>query len=232
MTPTALLRAALKIKPRTMLRHEGSPVTCSHCGARIAAGDPYAPADDLGEFFSDTRDLVAMSRVVCGTCDVLRTKPVMHKMMSVVVTQRGIYSIRKKETRAWLLLDPPKPPFVAMIGTTTLQHLAWRAPMTVSRDLLLIRVGSDVFRIRRPILEQLVALDARVRQAEPKIHNLLFLDFALIRADHGVIHPKADPLLSPEERQFLRALTPGELWAAQIVTGKRAVTPVKPTPNA
>jgi CRISPR type IV-associated protein Csf1 len=98
---------------------------------------------------------------MCGWCAVLTGKD------GLLQSARGVFSAAGVTPfGAWLaikaaLLEPPEPPFVALYATKNNQHMAWRAPISFSRDLFYVRVGEDSLLIRRPVLNQ--ALDASTR---------------------------------------------------------------------
>ncbi|MFG1187906.1 type IV CRISPR-associated protein Csf1 [Xanthobacter aminoxidans] len=124
---------------------------CACCGKPIAAGDLAVPSP-FGPTFTDDLSLAARSGVVCGACAVLLGAGALKLFQKAVVTRDGIFPLAKDAHRAWLFLTPPEPPFVAVVSTTMQQHLIWRTPVTVSKDLLIVRLGQRIMRIRRPVL--------------------------------------------------------------------------------
>lgn len=133
----------------------GSPwnedAVCACCGKPIAAGDLAVPSP-FGPTFTDDLSLAARSGLVCGACAVLLRADALKLFQKAVVTRDGVFPLAKDVHRAWLFLTPPEPPFVAVVSTTRQQHLIWRTPVTVSKDLLIVRLGQRVMRIRRPVL--------------------------------------------------------------------------------
>lgn len=124
---------------------------CACCGKPIAPGDLASPTS-FGPSFTDDLSLAAHSGVLCGACEPLMRVDVMRFFARVVVTREAVFPIGTDIHRAWFLLTPPEPPFVAVVATTQLQHLVWRTPVTVSRDLLVVRLGQQLLRIRRQVM--------------------------------------------------------------------------------
>lgn len=225
---------ALHIAPDGTPSKEES--TCLACGKPIHPGDLCAHFDDKPSFMDDLSLAGRGSSVTCGSCTPLFTKPVMQQISKQVFTADGqVIPIGKWDECASFLREPPQAPFVAVYSTgaaVSAMHLAWRAPVTRSRDLLMVRVGIRDVRIRRPVLlsaekaARALALKMGYEDGKaggksgpalnPFIGNSVTFDsfdfsrFRVGRAD-GLSLSIAEASL-PQDLRFLRDLTLGELW--------------------
>jgi CRISPR type IV-associated protein Csf1 len=205
---------------------------CSHCAAPISQGTFYSKVA-IGEFFSDTRDLAAFTGIVCWRCVHLRTKVLLNGLGQTVCTADGVYSISKDTEKAWLFLDPPEPPFVAVHTSSTMQHLVWRTPVTLSKERISIRFGESLFVVRPAVLRKVIELAeaVQVRNAGQWI-PLLHLDRKAKAAYHGRINAKAAELMTDEELEFLKSnVGAGERWALSYICHSKKPQPLKPEPK-
>lgn len=155
----------------------------------------------------------------------------------------------RKEHRAWAFLTPPEPPFVIAIQTAKQQHVVWRAPVSLSRDLILVRVGEQIVRLRRPSL--IVAREAVVRlhdarkaadggkqkkatapAAAESLESPFVTDWKFQSSVGGVLKNWAATLIaagavSASDKAALSLLNAGEIWALQAVLH---LQPVRPDP--
>ena len=207
--------------------HDGPDTHCAFCGKPIRKGDPCEPAEALGEFFSDTRDLAAYTHLSCPACARVRTKSAMFAVQRALITEDGIYSIAPTAARAWLFLSPPKPPFVAMVTTATLQHLVWRTPVTLSRDLIVIRHGARLHTIRPSLVAQARQICLRLNESNPQIKfgPYVALDRAEESPAHGLLREQVWQAMPQSERGLFSSLTPGEVWALAHVIHTEPIEP-------
>lgn len=130
---------------------------CALCGLRINPGEFCAPLA-LGPAFMDDLSLAARgSQIVCGHCGPLLTAKGLMTTGYGAFSPAGHAPFRKWADIARLLTDPPEPPFVMTYATSNNQHMAWRSPVNLSRDLFYVRVGLRDLKIRRKVL--LAAVD-------------------------------------------------------------------------
>lgn len=242
------------------LKLDGVPWTkqdtqCACCGKPIATGDmAVRDKDRFGQKFTDGPSLAARgSGAVCGACSSIMNAAPMRATQHAVITTEGAYSIRKDIHRAWFLLTPPNPPYVAVVSDTKLAHLIWKTPPTLDNNLVIVRLGQRLMRIRRPVLMQAIkdcqlaadALNAMVaekkrgRPAESLRHPFVYLGRELDDPRHGVIRSDLErsPLAAPgtpegEALRRLRQLTTGELWALSTLSKRQVEVPIKPDPIA
>ena len=234
ITSSVVIAQALGITP------DGVPAKadgiCALCGLDIAPGDLCAPLS-LGDGFMDDVSMAGRgSKVICGHCAPMMTADALRQTgygaFSIV---SGAHPFRKWADVAKMLTNPPDAPFVMVYATANNQHMAWRAPVNLSRDLFYVRVGLRDLKIRRKILVEAVehcrflgdALYAGKKStgARKTLPNP-FIEMApdLKDASHGLFHPK---VYSEEMRasvdgfvkhmQAVMSLTVGEVWALRFV---------------
>lgn len=229
--PSDIVDQVLKLTPDSSLpkwNHE-APTHCSHCARPIDKGEHYATSD-VGAYFSDTRNLACVSRVICWRCNHLRQKTLLIALGAAVVTTQGIYPISKDAHKAWLFTTPPKGPFLATHSSSTMQHLAWRTPITLDNQLIYIRFGPMLFTVRPKAINQALALADRANQdaASPLWKSPLILDRKAAAPNHGQLSKFGSDWLSPEDQQFLTSLSQGELWALSFLMHSKRPTPEQP----
>ena len=229
-----------------------APTRCACCGKPVLTGDlAVRDKDRMGKQFTDGPSLAARgSGAVCGSCCALMNAVPLMALQNVVVTRDAAYPIRRDAHRAWFLLTPPKPPYVAVVNDTKQSHLIWRTPPTLDNDLVIVRLGARLMRIRRPVLMQAVA-DCQLtadaynelagtlngsRRIEGLRHAFLSLSRDMDNPLQGILRPllamseaaKSGP--AAEAIRRLQSLSPGELWALATLAKRTVETPEKPDP--
>lgn len=229
--PSDLVAEALKLKPDSGLpTWEKDSAHCSHCARPIEAGDLYSTYK-AGEFFSDTRDLAAYNGIICWRCVHLRKKPFMDSLLFRLVTRNEIYPIATNVAKAWLFMTPPEGPFVITHSSTgQTQHLAWRTPVTLDNRLLTLRFGPTLYTIRPHAIRRVADLAQRINEDQKTWINPVLFDRKGADPAHGLVNPKAVPLLIADEHHFLMGLTAGERWAIAAVVNSKMPVPEKPEP--
>ncbi|MBB4861733.1 CRISPR type IV-associated protein Csf1 [Pseudomonas nitritireducens] len=230
LRPSEVYAKALKLKPEpTLPKWAGeAPETCSHCAIQIQVGDHYSPVV-LGAFFSDARDLCAANALVCWRCVILRTKPALNNLAGTVATEHDVFSISKDVEKAWFFTNPPPAPFVAVISSSTMQHLAWRTPVTLDNRAISLRRGPNVFTIHPEFIRRgLEIAKAVLEKNGGKWLAPMLLDRNLEESFHGILNPKALEFLSEEEREFFRNLGAGDRWALSTVMHSKLPEPSEP----
>ena len=125
---------------------------CAFCGRVIPKGEGALKAA-YSSGFNDFNALAAISsKYACWACDAMGHKLFMQKYSKALITSTGVYGLAKSDDLALLLVNPPEAPFVAYISDAQQQHLAWRTPITVNRDRLIVRVGDTLHTMRRPAM--------------------------------------------------------------------------------
>lgn len=246
--PSDLAMQALGIRPSEFLRTEApiwtdSPTPCGRCGRPIQPSEPYKPAK-AKEGFSDTRDLAAPGSPLCGGCTILGLKPAMNRLSFSVLTREGVYPIAKDIHKAWLFLSPPEPPFVAVISASTMAHLVWRTPVSLSKERFYLRYGNDLFTIRPEKISSAIAcaqaLRFRREEQQPtsvkakrgtvRLSPYLALDRNLVNHNHGQLSSATIEHMKPAEKALFLSLTSGEVWALSFLLTTKPPIPEQPQP--
>lgn len=220
-------------------KHEA---TCGYCGGHIKSGDMCIPFT-AGSGFMDDLSLAARgSAWTCGYCAVLLgVEGLRSSGYGMFSLTDGAVPFRKWGDIAKALENPVAPPFVAVYATANNQHMAWRAPINLSRDVFYVRVGLRDLRIRRPFT--LRAVEAAVKIGEfmgvAPTKSSLSHPYAILSSDlkdhaHGLLRTSATSkgkgkvLLTearealPEEFFYLDNLTLGETWAMRFLLSPTA----------
>ncbi|WP_455233416.1 type IV CRISPR-associated protein Csf1 [Geopseudomonas aromaticivorans] len=226
-----LIAQALKLTPDAGLpTWQDAATHCSHCACPINPGDLFSPVA-LGAFFSDSRDLAAPNGIVCWRCVHLRKKTLLNGLSFTVITRDAVYPIAQNIHKAWLFLTPPEGPFVALHSSSTMQHLAWRTPVTLDNRRISIRFGPNLFVVRPDRMRKAMGIALQVTErAGGKWLSPLLLDRKAAAGYHGLINPKAEALLEAGERDFLVNLAAGERWALSATMNAKQPLPERPDP--
>lgn len=191
------------------------------------SGIPISPGDlvvatSYGPNFTSDLDLAARgSPVVSGYVAPLLAKPVMQRTQAALFCEKGAYKLTKDSARIWLFEDPPEGPYVVAVSDATLQHLIWRTPVNYSKDLMVVRLGERLLRIRRPVLLRA----AEWLHALPE-YPFRILDRKLTHFEHGIPADSAD--LTPDQIAEIARLTPGELWALSSMVKRKPEVGAEP----
>lgn len=234
ITSSVVVARALGFEPDGVAAKVGG--ACALCGLGIAVGDPCSPLSLSNSFMDDVSLAARGSKVVCGYCAPLMTADALRKTgYGAFSNVSGFHPFRKWADVAAMLTEPPEPPFVMTYATANNQHMAWRAPVNLSRDLFYVRVGLRDLKIRRHILAEAVehcrvmgeALYAgknsdTVRKTLPNPFMSMAPD--LKDSMHGMLNPK---VFSEEMRASVdsfvahltavMSFTAGEVWALRFV---------------
>lgn len=209
---------------------------CAMCGTPISQGEKcndFVPSIA----FNDSQYLTDQnSHYLCGYCVQISSKDFLQKRSRSVVAEGKFWKFASNNDRAYFLLNPPKPPFI-MLGTdATQQHLIWRCPVSVSKDVFFVRYGHRLLRIRHAKLLQ--AVDASKRLSEkltanqaanagkgrPKVIRSPYvrIDRMMTDVTHGMLRNDTIALAqnnmeSSRDVDLLSSLTPGETWALSAI---------------
>lgn len=226
-----LIASALQLAPSCGLPSwVGESSHCSHCAISIGEGELYSPVT-LGAYFSDSRDLCNDSGIVCWRCVHLRSKVLLNGLSYTVITKHDVFPIAQNIHKAWLFMTPPAGPFVAMHSSSTMQHLAWRTPVTLDSRRISIRFGAKLFVIKPDNIRKAVEIACAVTEKnQGKWMSPLILDRKAAQENHGVMNPKAAALMSVDEISFFHQLSAGDRWALSAVMHSKLPEPTRPDP--
>ncbi len=219
---------------------------CCCCSRPIPAGAEYLPFKASDAFMSHAF-FAANSGVFCpfcAGCFDTRTIKKLGACNCIVFTNNGAYPITKNEHRKHFLLSPPNPPFVVTASATTnYQHCVWKAPITLSLDVIYVSWPDKTLTIRHPTLLQAVEVAQRIGQimtennglkgkkAKVVHHPFCSLDRNLKDIRHGQIRHDALALAVENDEvrngvNFLSNLSLGETWALSTLL---VATPIEAT---
>ncbi len=229
ISPSHLYREAAGVARKGTMKmpHDGF---CAQCAVPITAGDLVTPTSAWvsRERFNNKLDLGAPeSRHVCADCGALYHKDYLQKYSKSYACCQGVFRLASNADQCWLLLNPPEPPFIAILSDIQQQHLIWRAPVNWNRDLIKVRMGDRILRVRRKVLMQAVDAVARSRnrmEAAGVIgkHPFQGLDRELASVHgtairHDVRRIAVNDRLLAADLVFLESLSMGELWGLTLL---------------
>lgn len=227
-SPSRFVCEALGIKPVTSRKMKANG-NCSMCGVEMVAGEDCAPFEPESSFNDHANLKLPGDGVICGHCAALWTKQRLMGLQTFVATEGKVYDLGNPGVRSAALLCPPEPPFLFVLGTMSkpqFQHLIWRTPISLSKDLFTVRLGGSLMQIRPKLVKEAVEaskvlLEAyrksnkRYKGNTPFVYERTAMDGAF-----GQIHPymlamKDDdaPELG-EAISFLQSQSRATLWAA------------------
>lgn len=194
---------------------------CMFCARRLEAGDPGVTFEPSKNFM-DAPSLAhrADPGTLCGDCAALATKPIMMATQNCVVTATGAFSLASSAAKRHLLLHPPPPPFALCLSDTTLQHLLWRTPLTLSHEIVYLRISSRLFRMNLPRVRQghEIVLSLRQRAGFSEQNSpLLSLDYHWRSLTNARLLPAVEACATTEELRWLYHLSPGEWWGLGVL---------------
>lgn len=127
------------------------PCACIMCSAQLDAGSliTHITKDTFGESFNNKLDVHQPGDVVCGDCAVLWQRDYLMKYSKTYATKSGVYKLASNEDIQAFFLRPPEAPFVAIYNTRQQQHMIWRTPVSLSSDILTVRLDDEILHINR-----------------------------------------------------------------------------------
>lgn len=218
-SPSSIAAEALGLTPHGVAWIGPEPMLCALERRPLLEGEPCVPFKPGANFMDDA--IIARSSIVSGAAALFLAKSVMMKTQRAVFCTQGAFSLATDAARGWFFLSPPEPPYVAVIADSMLQHLVWRAPVNLSRELIQFRHGAKIHSIRRTRLIQF--LDALRAHDGPAF---VILDREGKHPSHGILRRDCPPDLA----QLLSDATPGELIALATLAKKKPVAPERPEP--
>ena len=253
ISPSAIALQALNLAPKgDRVAREEDVIRCAMCGTLVQPGEVFSLLKLKESFTNQLEMAIPGGKHVCGACHVvMNTGAFQMSLATCVVSASGFFPVMKKENRAWAFLEPPEPPFFITVQNAQQQHIVWRAPVSLSKDLILVRVGEQVLRLRRPHLikarDIVFRLDEYRRNAAqtgkkakkaPEFAESPFVaDWKYQSTEGGAVkywysntNPDAPGLVesgvvTPDEHALLMSLNAGEAWALQAVLHYKPAKP-------
>ena len=220
---------------------------CALTGTLVPAGVEGLVPWQAGVTFRDQYDIVdRQSSYVAQHTAAILERPYMQKYSKSVISPDGWFKFATTHDVAWFLLNPPTPPFVMIFGIAKMEHLLWRTPLSLSRELFFVRLGHRLLRINHARLLAIHATQAscvdavndwcEAEQRKPINAPFLPIGRELNIATSGMVHPAlldaAEAGIQPAAdyiAQF-RELSSGELWALGRIHAARSLTLTAPEP--
>lgn len=238
---SALYARAAKVAPITRSIVEADSY-CVMCSMPLVAGSAANPItkQTFDQAFNNRLDLRALSgRYVCGECEALWSKDWLQKYSRTFATSDKVYKFASNDQQAAFLLNPPEPPFAAIFSTRQQQHMIWRTPVSLSRELYTVRVDGDLLVIRQAALMDGLhaynhALNVMANTPHPRTQRKLKPPAALFSrelaaATMGSLRSDVMELLEASGDtsvlDTLHGLRMGEWWALSVI---RHYDPVNP----
>lgn len=232
-TASALYAHAAKLGPSTSTTVE-SDSHCVMCAAPLTAGSLANPLTKktFNDAFNNRLDLRAMSGgYVCNDCQSLWTKDWLQRYSKTFATSDNVYKFASNDQQAAFLLNPPEPPFAAIFSTRQQQHMIWRTPVSLSRELYVVRVDGDVLTIRQAVLLEGLraykhAMGVMANTPHPRTKRKLtgpsaIFDRELAASIMGSMRSDVMELLESTGDHWvietLHAMSMGEWWALNVI---------------
>jgi CRISPR type IV-associated protein Csf1 len=157
------VRAALK--PGDIETRAGQ--ACPACGHVFLAGEGGHDNVTRGSVtFNDAYSMRGPpTDPICSACATVFSSSFLPAYPAGVACADGFFPFSSNAHRSWFLLNPPDGPFVMASRLAKQQHLFWRTPVALSRDIYPIRVGTHVGIIRRQLLQRVSEMSADVLAA-------------------------------------------------------------------
>lgn len=143
------------------VEHEGC---CGICGKPIREGENAEPLEFKKTFVDHYMCANPAGEYICVYCTEIMDRSIFQQKLSTgVFTRDGMYPAAKKIHRAHFLLNPPPPPFSFSIQNGKSQHVVWKAPVNLSREVFVVQLGDLSLTVRHAKLTAAVALVHRLR---------------------------------------------------------------------
>jgi len=229
-SPSFQVRRALALDP---ISDREQPVddNCVWCGRQVSAGEPSNRFYDNGTFM-DWHSLSItnerQSETLCQDCRPLWSRIGQQKTTKAVISPAGVYPVKTLNAQAHFLMEPPEPPFLFALATTTNQmHIWWRTPVNHSRSVFAVQHGPRLIWCRRdrvlPLRDAVLEFRRRNKTAMPFYGGL-----SPMVPKAGVLNNKPNMDWPDGLRPALENLSPDDLWYLHRVCVAKA--PALPEP--
>lgn len=195
------------------------PFVCRFTGYLHDAGTPVLPGKvsssfmDAPELSREGTETVRDEGLMSGYVSALMSKPVMAKIFNSLITSKGGFKIAKAVHRKHFLLNLPEPPFLVACGASmNVQHVVWRTPVALSKEVFPIRVGQRIWTVRMDRVRRMI------ERLHPKERMLRQTDGWLQEMSCG--KPVLKNLGELYREEWVAELGPGEWWAYATIIAK------------
>lgn len=224
-SPSRMLAEATGLDPLGAPAVE--PATCRLCGGPIAMGEPCFEQRFGGGFNDGPATLDLVGNQICGWCGPFLEATQMTQMQGVLVHQESgdpgeAWRVTRKAHIRWAFEQRFEGPLVIALATRKREHLIWQAPVSLSPEVLQIRLGRETLLVRRKMIDRYreEATDERLEALFPKTPKrtrLFRLGKELERSAMSGFDKLREWYLDlPDSlRTTFEAFGPGELWFAQ-----------------
>lgn len=140
---------------------------CALCGKPHKIGDTV-DLMDMGKSFTLNMKLASPdSPYRCLSCaKIVESQDFLKSFGCGVTTRTGMYKCLKKVEMGYWLLNPPEPPFIINVQVSRSQHMIWRSVVNYSREVIFLRLGENVLKLRVRKLKE-------AKEATEKLINAL-----------------------------------------------------------
>lgn len=166
LSPSRIAARAMRIEP-TGTHRAASDGACAVCGGPIRQGEWISHLDLPGSFTNQSSLAYPAGESKCGHCTAIFANPrfFLGVGSNALYTEDGAYPIARKVHRAWAIMNLPETPFVMCLQNAKSQHVVWRAPVSLSPGLIMLRIGERLLRVRRDALLRGMEVAARFHEA-------------------------------------------------------------------
>ncbi|RQZ31660.1 hypothetical protein DIE14_01745 [Burkholderia sp. Bp9017] len=196
------------------------------CGHIYLAGEPVMPFEPDASFTDYGALRSGASRVICGWCAATWNLDFTQRYTKSVICDEGVFPAASNEHIAYWLLNPPEGQWLFLQSDQKRQHVVWRTPVNVSREVFTVRYGEVLLTVRRKFLEEGTAAARRLAAAATANRKgrgaALKNPFVRLSRDltdpaHGAIRGDLYELAGQDAQvkddiALIHSLTAGEIW--------------------
>lgn len=224
------------------------PCECSFCGDNIPKGNLVAlKCIKNNSGFTNDIDLINGDNVACKYCAVFLGMTELRIGGNKIYSEAGAFNIKPDNDRGHFLLNPPKPPWVAVITNKSMfaQHLIWLTPPTIDNNLMVFRLGKQILKIPRKRLlksiklcgqaSRIIEKSGLTRKGKTFTHPYIRIDRDLDNLSHGQFLGVALKVAKTDEKMaeilaYLAENPLGVTWALATLVKAKALEEVSPQP--
>lgn len=195
---------------------------CLICGGDIRAGE-MVNAHVCGSSFIDGDACAPDSNLVCGWCQNVMRKVFIDRASSAFCTPRFALPMKKITHRGWVFshlneLVEEGEPFIIWFSNANSIQSVWKAKVSYSVDHFRILIGRDCsWEVNMHHVRQALAISERlVADGNRSSRSIVAADPKIREISYGQC--RVDRHLTPDEKETIRSLGPGEVWVIGCLT--------------